>query len=296
MKAVNLLPADLKASKRSASGNRKPSPPRPVPVGALAVLGVLAAVVVAVAALVLAGNTVRERESRLAAVKAEQQAAAAQIGRLQAYGTFRRLAADRVSTVRDLAASRFDWEQALRDLSRAIPADVTLSNLTATVAPGARAGEASSANPLRAARAAPAIELTGCTRDQDSVARLMSRMRGVRGVTRVSLAGSTKEKATVSASSDGAGDEAPSGCGRGDKPAFQVVMFFERATGAGAATPAASAAAPAAASATPASGATPAADGTPAPAGSPDPAGTATPAGGLPESSSPAATGKESGR
>ena len=35
----------------------------------------------------------------------------------------------RVETVRGLAAARFDWEQALRDLSRAMPADVKLQSL-----------------------------------------------------------------------------------------------------------------------------------------------------------------------
>ena len=39
------------------------------------------------------------------------------------------MAKARVQTVRDLAGSRFDWEQALRDLSRAVPADVTLTSL-----------------------------------------------------------------------------------------------------------------------------------------------------------------------
>jgi len=269
MKAVNLLPADARPSKRSTGRTRAPSPRGPLPVGPLAVLSVLAALVVAVVLLSLAGNRVREHESRLAAVKAQEQIAQAQIARLQAYGTFRQLASDRLSTVRQLAGSRFDWEQTLRDLSRAMPADVTVDNITGTVAPGARAGGTSSANPLRALREVPAIEITGCTRDQDSVARLMARLRGVRGVSRVSLAKSAKEDNLASGTTLGAGAVAV-GCGRGSKPKFQLVMFFE----------AAGATIPAGGTATPAASGTPSPSGTPAPGATTTPAPSGTPAAG----------------
>ena len=65
------------------------------------------------------------------------------------------MAKARVQTVRDLAGSRFDWEQALRDLSRAIPADVTLRSLTGDIATGAGGG----GSQLRGAISAPAITL-----------------------------------------------------------------------------------------------------------------------------------------
>ena len=91
--------------------------------------------------------------------------------------------------MRDLAGHRFDWEQALRDLSRAIPADVTLSELTGNVLD--RRGRRRQLG-LRGAIAAPAITLKGCTDTQHDVARLMARLRNVDGVTRVSLAKSEK--------------------------------------------------------------------------------------------------------
>lgn len=271
MKAVNLLPPELRASRRSSPPNRKSSPAKPLPLGALLVLGALGALVVAVAALTLAGNTVTDRENRLSALKVQEQAANAQITRLQAYGTFRQLTADHVSTVRKLADSRFDWEQALRDLSRAIPGNVTLSGLTATVAAGARAGAAASSNPLRSARAAPAIEMSGCTRDHGSVARLLARMRAVRGVTRVALARSAKAEDAASGSTDSADGAAPSGCGRDSTSEFEVVIFFEDAAGTATATPGAAGAA----TATPSPTATPSASATatssPVPQGSPTP-------------------------
>ena len=56
-----------------------------------------------------------------------------------------------MQTVRDLAGSRFDWEQALRDLSRAIPADVTLRQLTGDIATDAGgAGRRAAQRDLRA--------------------------------------------------------------------------------------------------------------------------------------------------
>ena len=53
------------------------------------------------------------------------------------------MAKARVQTVRDLAGSRFDWEQALRDLSRAVPADVSLTALSGDISTGAGGGGSS---------------------------------------------------------------------------------------------------------------------------------------------------------
>ena len=73
-----------------------------------------------------------------------------------------------------------------------MPADVYLSSLDGTVGGDAAGG---GSRPPRRHHAAPAIELTGCTKNQPAVATLMSRLRNVHGVTRVSLAKS--EKATA---------------------------------------------------------------------------------------------------
>ena len=67
------------------------------------------------------------------------------------------MAKARVQTVRDLAGSRFDWEQALRDLSRAIPADVTLTSLTGDIATDAGGGGSA----LRCAISAPGDHAQG---------------------------------------------------------------------------------------------------------------------------------------
>jgi Tfp pilus assembly protein PilN len=262
MKAVNLLPPDQRGAAKAAS---TPAASQSGSAGAYAVLGALAIGVVSVAGYVLTSNTVKEHEVNLAALTAREQALQAKVGDLKPYADFAQLAETRVATVKDLAGRRFDWENALRDLSRAIPANVTLKTLTGTVSPDSGAGGSS----LRGAIAAPAISLTGCTTSQPQVAKLMARLRTVDGVTRVSLAKSTKP--AQAAASSGAPATTPTGptigmdalsCGNGSPPEFEMVMFFERDAAASAApTGAAGGAATVPASATtPAAAVTPAGD------------------------------------
>jgi Tfp pilus assembly protein PilN len=215
MKAVNLLPNDLRGSSRSSAeksvGHDEPGGP-----GAFVVLGALAFCLLALVGYVLTTNTVKERKAELESVTAEAQAATQRAAQLKPYADFDAKAKARVQTVRDLTASRFDWEQSLRDISRAIPASVTLTELDGSVSSQAGGG-----NALRGAIDSPAIEIKGCANTQPSVALLMSRLRNVDGVTRVSLAKSTKgDSAGTSAG------EAPL-CRNPRGPVFEIVMFFE---------------------------------------------------------------------
>lgn len=217
MKAVNLLPSDLRSTSRASAGTVHAEPEAGGP-AAFVVLGALALCVAALAAYVLTTNTVEDRRVQLATVTAEAQAAAQRAAALKPYADFDAMAKARVQTVRDLAASRFDWEQGLRDISLAIPANVTLTSMTGSVSSQSGAGGA-----LRGAIPSPAIELQGCTTDQPAVATLMSRLRAVDGVTRVSLSRS----ANSDAGTGGAGGiEGP--CGAGVRPSFELVLFFER--------------------------------------------------------------------
>jgi hypothetical protein len=194
------------------------------------------------------------------------------------------MAETRIQTVKDLAASRFDWEQALRDISRAIPKDVTLTSLDGSISSSAGGGAGSS---VRGEIDAPAVTLQGCTTGQTQVAALLSRLRAVDGVTRVTLTKSAKPDEQATATPAG-GDPATQngGCGAGRPPAFELVMFFERSTvpgsvqditvqkgGAGATATAASTSTTTPTTAQPASGVTtPPAD--PAQSGSATPAST----------------------
>jgi Tfp pilus assembly protein PilN len=223
MKAINLLPPDLRGTPKGAAPKAPVTPDEPGGIGAFVVLGALAACVAALAAYVLTTNTVNDRQAQLEAATAHAEATRQRVDQLKPYADFQAMAETRIQTVRDLASSRFDWEQALRDISRAVPADVTLTELNGTIS-----SQAGSSSGIRGAIASPAIELKGCTIGQKEVATLLSRLRAVDGVTRVSLGKSLKPDAKQTGPSPIAGAE--SAVCRGERPPeFELVMFFERA-------------------------------------------------------------------
>ena len=222
MKAVNLLPNDQRGPAKVVSPVAAPSSaPAGDGFGAYLILGALALAVVAVAATVMTKNTISDRKAELAQVQTQVDAVAREAAALKPYADFKQLAEARVQTVTQLATSRFDWEQALRDLSHALPRDVRLAGLKGDVRGGGAA--AAPATP-GAATAAPSIEISGCTSTQTSVAKLMARLRAVRGVTRVSLKSSAKA-ATGGAVTSGAAGGAL--C-RKSGPTFALTIHFER--------------------------------------------------------------------
>ena len=224
MKAINLLPPDLRGTPKTAAP-KAAAPAEPGGIGAFVVLGALAACVVALAAYVLTTNTVKDRQAQLEAVTAQADATSRAVNQLKPYADFQAMAETRIRTVKDLASSRFDWEQALRDISRAVPADVTLRELNGTISSDA------GGSGLRSAIAAPAIELKGCSTGQAQVATLLSRLRNVDGVTRVSLNKSLKpaKSETAGGPSPIAGLADAAGCKGKRPPSFEIVMFFEGA-------------------------------------------------------------------
>lgn len=221
MRAVNLLPHDMRSAVRRGKAASASTVEAVGGTGPFLVLGALALCVIAVAAYVLAANTVTERQSELARVTAEHQEMASRAAALKPYGDFQDMAIRRQATVASLASLRFDWERALRDVSHALPGGVTLSSLDGSISNKQGGG-----GQLRGAIASPAITLKGCTTNQAAVATLLSRLRGVRGVTRVSLGKSERVKAAASP----AGESGP--CGPGSPPQFEVVVFFERSVAA----------------------------------------------------------------
>lgn len=203
MRAVNLIPADVAGGGRTSAGP-------------LMLLGGLAVLLALVTAHVLTGNTIKERRSELVSVHGQLAVAQAQADATRPYREFAALARARVDTVRQLGSARFDWHRAFADLSTVIPDDVWLSSLTGTVTTGVSVagGDSGGASTLRAAIPSPAIELSGCTVSHEGVVRLISRLRLLHTVQRVSLADSSKN--------DG-GD-----CQHGHTnfPAFHLVVFF----------------------------------------------------------------------
>ncbi len=224
MKAVNLIPGDA----RRAPGGLSRGPLGP----GFIVLGLLTLGLVMITMYVLTGNTVASRQAELTQLQgqiSQQQAAAA---RLASYVSFQKLAQARVQTVRQITAGRFDWHGALVDLSRVVPAGASLQSLTGTAAPGASVSgpggaAGGSTSVLRAAIAAPAFEMKGCTKTQDDVARLMSRMRLINGVQRVSLADSIKQDSAQAGAGAGATSSSSQGSCAPREPSFDLVVFFQ---------------------------------------------------------------------
>jgi Tfp pilus assembly protein PilN len=267
MKAVNLLPNDRGSAKTAAVATA--SAPGGGAFGAYLVLAALAFAVVAMAAYVLTTNSIKDRKAELAAVTQETQQTQAKAAALQSFADFKSLADQRVTTVTGLASSRFDWERTLTDLSKALPSDVHLKSLRGTTGTEVGGGGAT-----RGAIQAPALEMSGCTTSQSSVARLMSRLRNVRGVTRVALTKSEAAADAVVVAPAPDGSNPASLCPKGTPPAFDLVMFFERAAVAAGASPNVGASAPSTSTTEAPAAASGAAGSTPPAAGS---TGTTTP-------------------
>ncbi len=225
MKAVNLIPDDLK---------RGATAPTRSGVGVYAVLGALGLALVAVTAFVLTTNQVSERQAALTTVEQEAVQAEAQAARLKPYADFSALRENRVRTVASLAQSRFSWDRAMREMARVMPANVWLTSIVGTVAPGVSfaGGGGGDTSSLRGQVNAPAIEIVGCTRTQADVSRVMARLRLMDGVSRVTLGASEKidsDQSGGESADGGAVASSSDDCRYGDPkiPKFSVVVFFK---------------------------------------------------------------------
>lgn len=219
MRAVNLIPGDYRRALGGASGMRIP---------AYAFVAALACALALVTITVLTDNKIAARKAQLSALQAQVSAKQAEAAELGNYATFVALAGSRVDTVRAIAATRFDWHTVLAQLAKVVPTNTSLLSLNGTITPGASAGGSSSgaSSSLRSDLIGPAVELGGCTASQDDVARLMSRLRLIEGVIRVTLGSSVK-----AASGSGSGGSS-NGCAA-RHPAFDVIVFFSPVPNAG---------------------------------------------------------------
>jgi Tfp pilus assembly protein PilN len=235
VKAVNLLPGDSRH--RGGLAGVKVGHLGPLHV----VLTVLVIVLAYVTLYVLTGNQISDHKAQLASLQQQVTQEQAQIATLGRFTQFEQLASQRAETVRQIAASRFDWYGALSDLARVMPANASLQSLLATVAPGvsasgaggSTAGSAIGNGAVRGAINAPAFEIKGCTVTQDDVARLISRLRLINGVQRVTLEDSVKSNVSSAGASTTGATSAVGGisCPK-NGPGFDLVVFFQALPGA----------------------------------------------------------------
>jgi Tfp pilus assembly protein PilN len=222
VRAINLIPSDSRRTGITPSLGRLG--------GAHVVLAVLVVALAYVTVYVLTSNTISQRKSQLASLNQQISLVQTGVTRLNNYAQFERLAKQRADTVRQIAATRFDWHAALSDLSKVVPANTSLQSLTATAASGMSAGSSGggSGGGIRGAINAPAFELSGCTASQDDVAQLMSRLRLINGVTRVTLQNSTKAASSTGTTVARSGSSTGSaGACSASGPSFTMVVFFQ---------------------------------------------------------------------
>ena len=221
MKAVNLIPKDERTGAGGVAGRSG---------GVVYIaLGALAALVVIVGALAITSRNVSDKRAELSNVEAQAQASEAKAASLKSYADFRKLREARVETVRSIANSRFDWSFVLHELARTIPANVWLTGVTGTVSPGVPVKNKAATAAIRAARGTPALELLGCTTDQDSVAKMMTSLRRIDGVRKVSLQSAMKLEPTEGGGGGGGGAGLNADCRHGvvRYPQFTMAVFFD---------------------------------------------------------------------
>jgi Tfp pilus assembly protein PilN len=177
VRPVNLLPDRYRPAR--ASGER--------PGIGYAALGILAVLLLMVLLYVVTNNGIKDANNKAAEATAEQQAAQARVGQLQAYGDFSAIKASREQAVKNVALSRFDYERLMREIALVLPHNTYLTNLTS----GAAAATAS-ATTTSTTSTGPTITITACAPSHPAVATAVVRLRQLHNVTDVNLQSSTK--------------------------------------------------------------------------------------------------------
>jgi Tfp pilus assembly protein PilN len=222
MNAVNLIPADSRKRRSAPTTSRV----------TLALFGGLVLILVAAVLYVNAANNVtskRDQLTRATAAVASWSAAAS------SYAPYMETAQQRsqaLADVRQLAASRYPWEQFLSQVSDLMPAKAALSSLTATTSPsgsgtttGTTPATPSAGSTTSSAAASgppvPSVQLDGCASTQSVVAQTMVALHRIQGVTAVTLASASSSSAQSGGASSGVG-----GGGCPFPVSFQVSLTF----------------------------------------------------------------------
>jgi Tfp pilus assembly protein PilN len=198
MRPVNLLPQSARPYVASGKAGG----------GSYVVIGVLAALVLAVAAYVLTANKITTHKSDIAQAQQETQAAQAKAAGLEKYGEFNQVAASRTQSVASLAVNRIDYERLLRETSRVLPGGVWINSLDAEATGSGTTTASSTSSTPATPSTAPTVHLLGCAPSQKSVATTLVRLRAIHGSDEVQLndSGKALNFGTAGAGSAGSGD------------------------------------------------------------------------------------------
>lgn len=237
MRAVNLIPAEQR--KGGAVGRRSQGI-------AFGVLGLLAGAAILVFLYGSASHQLASRKAEAAALTQQAQQVQAQAAQLSSYTSFMQMREQRLQAISQLVGSRFDWSATMNELSRVLPATISLTSLQGTIgsstgsasasasAPAPAAGStASTASTTASAAAAapvssatppgttPTFTLAGCGTTQVAVAQMLVRLRLVSGVSNVTLQSSARS------GNGGGGSGGSGGTCPGNDPSFTAQVSFQ---------------------------------------------------------------------
>lgn len=205
MRPVNLIPSE---HRRQATGAQSGS--------AYVIVGVLAVLLGMSAFYVMTTNKINDSKTKSAEAKAEADRLQSQANSLGPFASFTEVKDTRLSSVAQVATSRFDWERTMRELSRVIPRGSWLQSVDAKVS---SPGDPSTASQNGETGGPPAVQLVGCTLNQSDVAKTMLRLHEMHGVADVKLNESSVPTGTSATSDTGGGQ-----CG--DRYQFDVTVTF----------------------------------------------------------------------
>lgn len=221
MKAVNLIPSEQRRGGGVPLAGRSGG-------AAYILVGLICGLAVMALLYGQADHEIGSKQAEAAKLSAEAEQAQSEANKLAPYTSFVAMREERLKDVQELANTRFDWAHAMHELGRVLPADASLSTVTATIGSGTTgtaapatastsgttaAGSVTSATPPGST---PIFTVAGCATSQSEVALTMNRLRLMDGVSEVTLQSSSKS------GSSGSGG----GCPAGD-PAFTLQVTFD---------------------------------------------------------------------
>jgi Tfp pilus assembly protein PilN len=192
MQAVNLLPADARASKKGITSVGGDLPGKKT----LQIGGAVAATL----ALLLAGLYVHERSvlsSKQSTISNDQARLAAVQAQVDAIRTAVNDSRARDAAVESVVSTRMNWDRTMSALARVLPVDVVLNNLQATApvsaATAAAAAGVSATSSTTTAPPVPAsLTITGVAPSHMRVGTVMDRLALLPWLSNVALVSSTR--------------------------------------------------------------------------------------------------------
>lgn len=205
MRAVNLIPVDQRSGAAVGLGRSQG--------GAYALLAVIGVLALFGVLYGKASHDISSRRTQIAGLTAQASQASSDAVSLAAYETLNATRERRLKAVEELTDSRFDWARAMHEFGSVLPAHVTVTALSGTIAGSAApaapaAGSTSTASSVTSATppgSVPSFSLTGCTRNQEEVAQTLERLRVIQGAKEVTLTSSTAASAASGSAAAGEG-------------------------------------------------------------------------------------------